>query len=573
MPLWLLASPLTAELITVGPLASGCDFDNLVFAGARAAITPEADTIAIADHILYSSSVALVLSNEANVTMIGVTGCSNLNPLRRFVIATRGDLISFISTNLTIRSLVLQSDPGGGRLLKISGSMLLTLENARISGGKADDGANIHISKGASMVALDQAQISQGDATFNGGGIYCSGSGTVALTQGSRVADNTAGENGGGIYATGCAVNVLSGGSASAGALYGVVDNVAENAGGGIYGRSGADIIVAGTSARPATVEGNHADFHGGGIYLTGASSIAAIHDAEIINDRSYRRGGGLFVGGGATLEMDRTLATCPRGVRCSLLAANTSGGLTGVAAHGGAITVDGGGRAEIRQTYVTGNGPSTSPVAEIDGSDSFLLIEGSTLYANDPSGTHIFAHNNGHARLAYVSAWGSSSPGVGMFFAGVQFNGRVDLVSSVVIEGNGTSPAIGGQDRVFAPLAGGGTYFTDCVIAHEGNSVPDVNGTNSVVSDPAAMWAAPSSGDPHLSASSSAFDYCDAGVYAPVDRDIDNEDRGFDTPRPNFLGPFDLGADELIPPPSSPLIFMDGFESGDTSAWSRIVA
>ncbi len=56
-----------------------------------------------------------------------------------------------------------------------------------------------------------------------------------------------------------------------------------------------------------------------------------------------------------------------------------------------------------------------------------------------------------------------------------------------------------------------------------------------------------------------------------PVDEDIDDEGRGFDdTTITNNHGPFDLGADEFLGDPDS--IFSDGFESGDTTAWSSSI-
>ena len=63
---------------------------------------------------------------------------------------------------------------------------------------------------------------------------------------------------------------------------------------------------------------------------------------------------------------------------------------------------------------------------------------------------------------------------------------------------------------------------------------------------------------------SSPAIDSCDTFSYTPLDSDFDLDARGFDLVSvPNLLGPFDRGADEVVP------LFANGFESGNTSAWS----
>ena len=74
-------------------------------------------------------------------------------------------------------------------------------------------------------------------------------------------------------------------------------------------------------------------------------------------------------------------------------------------------------------------------------------------------------------------------------------------------------------------------------------------------------------SGDYHLSVSSALIDRCEGGAL----KDIDLEPRPVDDPStPDDYGPVDIGADELQP--DTLQIFSDGFESGDTTAWSSTV-
>jgi len=78
--------------------------------------------------------------------------------------------------------------------------------------------------------------------------------------------------------------------------------------------------------------------------------------------------------------------------------------------------------------------------------------------------------------------------------------------------------------------------------------------GDNSIVADP--IFIDSSNGDLHLFQNSPCID---AGDDSGIGFDFDG------TPRPQGQG-YDIGAYELI---TADLIFADGFESGDLSAWS----
>jgi hypothetical protein len=79
--------------------------------------------------------------------------------------------------------------------------------------------------------------------------------------------------------------------------------------------------------------------------------------------------------------------------------------------------------------------------------------------------------------------------------------------------------------------------------------------GDDCQVGDP--LWVDPATGDFHLQAGSPAVDHGSSSL-APAD-DFEG------TTRPQGLG-YDIGADELG---DAGAIFADGFESGDTAAWS----
>jgi len=82
--------------------------------------------------------------------------------------------------------------------------------------------------------------------------------------------------------------------------------------------------------------------------------------------------------------------------------------------------------------------------------------------------------------------------------------------------------------------------------------------GSDCRIGDP--LWVDPATGDLHLQLGSLAIDN-GSSLLAPVD-DYDGD------PRPQGAA-WDIGADEYG---NTTLIFADGFESGDTSAWSVVV-
>ena len=565
------ASPSLAEVITVGP--SGCDQTTLAGAIIRAAVTPESDTIVFGADVTWTGGGALLLVNEAPVTFVGVSSCSNLTQVQRTITTTVGDLFEFDNTDATFRKLRLRGDTGG-RPITATNTSFVTLDEALVLGGRANNGGNVHLSSSASLIMLAGSQIFNGEATFDGGGVFCSGSGEVALGEETKLHGNDAGFNGGGVYVDGCTLNILTGGPAPPGINeYGLVDNRAEFNGGAVYATGGASVLLNGSGTRPSSIKNNTAVGLGGGMYLTGAGTSAEVLNSEIVDNLGIDGAGGVLVTSDATFLMHRTVADCDRGVRCSLLAENIGGISSPNVAEGGALMVTGGGEAFVRQTYVTANfSDDGGNVALVNGGSSFLLIENSVLFDNSQTDVHFIARGGAHIRLAFISAFGSSTPGFGTAFAHAEANSRIDLFSSMVIEGQG-SPfgGGGGPDPVFLPASPGAFQNVDCVIVHESSST---GGFGTVVTNPTAEWISPATGDPHLRATAQAIDFCDDFVYPPVDADIDNEARGFDvTTIPNGLGPFDLGADEWHDAPPMPdEIFSDGFESGDVSAWSSSV-
>lgn len=564
-----LAAGARAETITVGSFAAGCDFSTLSAAVSRAASTSGSDSILLTVDATWIGGSPLQLTNESSVTFQGITSCGDFTAIRRTITTTAGDLFLFDGTSVTFRNLDLVGDTAG-RLVVARNASIITLRETTLRGGQSasavDDGGNVSITDGASLVALSGSEIVGGQA-LNGGGVYCeaSGNSTIALGAGSRVADNLAVNSGGGIYADECTVSVFSGGPSTAGRL-GVFGNHSDGSGGGIYAES-SSVIVGGTASFPGSIRGNTSAGAGGGLYLR--ESSAEITDSEVVGNLSGSDGGGFYLALYSTLTMHRTLASCGRGFRCSLLAGNRAGfgSATGL---GGAVHISGNSDAEVLQTYVTDNAAASDAgqVAYLSDVDTDLLIEGSVLFDNAETGIQISSF--GHTRLAFVSAWGSSEPGSSMAFAEVLGFGRLDFYSSLIVEGRGNSPLGGSPDPILLPPGPDSTFEVNCSFLHEDAST---GSTFPVFTDPATLWPFAEEGNPGVNPGALAVDYCNTAVYAPVDDDIDGEPRGLDISIGNILGPYDLGADESDGSfPVSEEIFSDGFESGNVSAWSSSI-
>jgi hypothetical protein len=110
------------------------------------------------------------------------------------------------------------------------------------------------------------------------------------------------------------------------------------------------------------------------------------------------------------------------------------------------------------------------------------------------------------------------------------------------------------------------GTSTVDCAVSPQGgNFTAYVLITRSTRSDTPGFAGA---NDYRPAPTSLLVDYCDASAYAPAYPDLDRRPRCEDSSgKTNTYGACDAGAFELAPPPD--VIFADGFESGDTSAWS----
>lgn len=193
---------------------------------------------------------------------------------------------------------------GGG--VAVLGGGSLTLESGTIAGNSARVGGGIYAgpqttltinggtvadnsaSNGGGVFATNIFQMSGGAITNNttpqggygiGGGVNTNG-GTFTMT-GGEISDNTA-EDGGGVYLGG--VLEMSGDAVIQG-------NSADYAGGGVFVTNGASFVMKGGS-----VSGNVANYNvGGGVYVNFDASFT-MENGTISGNETYYHGGGIYV-------------------------------------------------------------------------------------------------------------------------------------------------------------------------------------------------------------------------------------------------------------------------------------
>ncbi len=574
----ILAAGLGFGLLIAGPLAgvdlrvgtgTGCTYPTIAAAVAAAVAngtTNDKLLIRTGTSHTISAPITLNLNVAGTVEIIGgYANCTDALPTLANSGLSAPSSAAFTVQNpgagsrtFTLRNVDLFAGAGAGRLLDVSGRVLVNIDRTLLSNGSATDGANLRMTgPNVVLLLLNGARIYTGDATGNGGGLHCSGGGSVGLIDGA-IDNNHAGGSGGGAYLDGCYLDVYSGGGAVAcpsADNRGVTCNTAgagpgTGSGGGVYATNGSVVQFLGSSSGPASLTQNSAD-SGGGLYLTGAASEAEFRDAEIVDNLGGAGGGGVAADNGAQLRILGYLANCSHPSGCSRVVDNTTASIVGETSPGGGVWVSGGADANIRRTTFRGNGV---PVVDegsalaVEGAGSTAIFEGNVVYGqvNHP----IYVASGGNLTAAFVTAWGNGS---GATFTGV--SSSISVYSSLTLDSQTFLSS-------FVTLAG------DCIITRSlvgFPEPPDPLGSFEVVASEAVVLVSPATGSPRLRSDSPAIDYCDTFHYTPIDNDIDGEVRGFDIAAiPNSpYGPYDLGADEWKP------LFLGDFEPGSCAQWS----
>ena len=253
-----------------------------------------------------------------------------------------------------------------GRVMYIGKNANVTLQNLKLTGGYLSDtkGGGIY-SEGT--CSLSSCTISENTADEGAG--VCVQDGTFTMENNSLISKNTSGGNGGGIFADGSSITI-NGGSIS--------ENIFLNnrsGGGGIYLTGTARLTMTG-----GKISGNHpkgetsSDTFGGGVYISGESSIFTMTGGEISGNSAYYGGGvaiiGTFSMSGGTIggETEDLACTAEKGGGVYVAYYNGTESATTFEMSGGAVISSNNDvyLAKEASIKVTGNLTGTTPVATI---------------------------------------------------------------------------------------------------------------------------------------------------------------------------------------------------------------
>ena len=456
------------------------------------------------------------------------------------------------SSVVTLRHLRISG--AGGRALEAKGGAAVFLDYVWIH----DNASGISITTGAA-VNLDADSIVE-DSTDGsngfGGGIDCFGGNYVGIA--GRLSRNYA-ASGGNLYVGGGCTAELIDGAVIEGFFNPLLEDSAVFGGGILVGNGGVLASIGGSSR--VVIQGHHADNHGGGLYVAGTGAAFLLNtlflqnSARIAGGSIYARNGGTD---SAQVFMGRAEG-CPFTISCSqILGSRLWGGQ-----EGEAIYADNS-RLDITRTMLTLSGSSTAGfennlVTLANG--SVLNVDGLGVSRNDA--TRLFYLKESSAmNAAYVTtSLNSYATGTGTaepWAAVLEGGSSIDVRNSILAEMKGIH------------TSGGSTINASCLLVDTGNGMPP----GSYFVGVADFVDAPS-GNILQNPSSWGVDMChDDGFSHTGNLDMTYNTRPVDNAaNPNGSpgqagGIYDAGIHE-VQGNVAESIFADGFESGDTSAWS----
>lgn len=485
-------------------------------------------------------------------------------------------------TNIRITGGINDGFLTAGGISTLIANLQLNLNHVWIDGNEGLLGGGLAVVGGNTDVYARNLMLLANTATDSGGGLYCDGAEASVFidylnpdTDGFGIVVNVAeGGDGGGVYLTnGCqftsyvGTNTLSlGGPLD---LRGLFGNTATENGGGVavsggstanfYGNLFCFFSCNGNNEDPVSITSNTADSDdnstgsGGGIYVTGANSIARLSNG-LINANVSHRGGGVAVDDTASFESNSIFTSFFTGyeVDCWSPGSCTQIKDNNAANYAGGLEFLNGTTGEIVHTHITGNRANNVTALYARNANTTVDVNTSLIANNGDGGA------NGFNDSKAIRQFDNST--LNIAFTTIADN---DVVNTV-IENNTASINVGSSiihqsngSTVYAESAPVANVF-DCVMANEVASIP--GGFFVIADDP--EFVDRNNGDFHLNENiSPAVDYCDDGGTPADFNDIDNQQRPWDWSNiSNNLGPFDLGFDE-----TSDLIFKDGFEAPTT--------
>ena len=306
--------------IQVGQNAA-CDFDNIedAIADARSGDTikvenlifPEQPLVIDKSLVLAGGYVKAGHPDQACLTQTGV-GRTTVQP----AVATTHPLLTVRNVRVTVSWFIFEQNGGNGIAVEDG---LLNLEHVIVRDNSAVSGGGLHVLR--STATLVETEIADNSADW-GGGLYLDQSSTVSA-HGSTIHDNSGQFQGAGVYLTGGStfsafeethieLNVTAWGCEDGGGIYadgvgtevtidasGVLTNTALSRGGGLYIGGGATATIQNSSWIQANGTYGPTEGGGGGIHVSGSHSTLAVSMSAIDGNWSDPNGGGIHNDGG----------------------------------------------------------------------------------------------------------------------------------------------------------------------------------------------------------------------------------------------------------------------------------
>lgn len=529
---------------------AGCTHATIAAALLSAALTPETDWIYLTKTISYDN-VQLTLTDWDPATIGGVNlaggieSCGGGLPNGRTTLtgtgsnpvltveATAGEASSVFVSRLDL--------VGGTRGLDVKGNSFVDVFSSIVTG----NGTGVRVTAGARVELRESALVYGNSGGLFGGGVYCSDAGSEVELRGVLL-DNHATSAGGGLFATAsCQVEIGDGAQ--------ILLNSAP-LGGGVYLQSSASMTGGGGGAWGASITNNTATDGGGGLYLNGPATSGQLTNIAIDDNTAADFGAGIALVNGADLEISRDpgAANCVAPPRCVSVSGNalTSG------TDGSAIYLESLATLELAQAFVESNsGAGEAGYLIYAEGGSLIRLEGTRLW-NNHAVSLFEADNAADIVAAFVSAArndylvGGVPPRFDSQGGRAHGGARIDVLTSILV------------DHGPFETSDGGEVHGECLLLDTVAGLTTSTGAPMVGVDP--RFRDPDNGDLSLGIDSPAVDSCDALSAIPSYPDHDLDPRGTDLVAvANLFGPYDRGADEVVP------LFYDGFESGNTSAWS----
>ncbi len=494
---------------TLEVCASGCPYATIQAAIIRSVAN---DTVLVHDGTYletldtYGRAITIRSENGPASTVIDANG------LGRVVNIWRGEDDRTVIEGFTITGGDSTPYYGGGIRVNVSTPII---RECLITGNTAPKGGGVYVNSSAPVFRDCTINSNTATESNQAGGVYLYAAGADATFIDCSISNNT----GDGVYADWQPAPVFVGCTISA------------NSGPGVLTFE-SDIHL-----DDCTIS-NHMNDRGV-IFSRGAPVIS---NSRIINNRNVEDGGGIWLNASAV-------------IRDSIISGNLAQYGAGIDIHGSPPL--------IQRCLITGNGnTSTIEGGGISISNAEARIESCTISGNwalTGAGILIDDHPAGPVAPTIVNstitgnyAQASNHGGAGLYLVGEE---GVTVVKNSILWGNYARGGSGNSHEI--EIDNGASIDVRYSVVAGGWS-----GTGNLNQDPAFVDPRPaddaptSAGDYHLLGGSDCINAGTATNAAQTDIDKGN--------RP-WAGGYDIGSDERG---SNGHVFVDGFESGDTSAW-----